>query len=121
MRLPVSGPLVVALGACFAIGAALPRAASAQQPAMRDSLLDHMIGRWTVTGTIRPQSIGQAATGSDSPAFTCPSTGTPDFHTTFAYDHATDSWRWAMDNDEHGTRKPFARLSMRRARKLPYS
>lgn len=179
MRLAPSRSLVLALGICLTAGATLPRAAAAQQPAMRDSLLDHMIGRWTLTGTIAgqatthdvsaewvlghhyvhlhevshertadgqpqyeadayigwdpqarayacvwldvfggvsPQSIGRAATGSDSLAFTFPSTGTADFHTTFVYERATDGWRWVMDNEENGTRKPFARLSMRRAR-----
>lgn len=36
------------------------------------------------------------------------------FHTTFVYDPASDSWKWLMDGEEHGTRHPFARMTLTR-------
>jgi len=34
------------------------------------------------------------------------------FHTTFAYNAASDSWQWTMDAEDNGTFQPFARLTM---------
>jgi len=34
--------------------------------------------------------------------------------TTFAYDKATDSWTWLIDNDDAGKRTPFARVKLTR-------
>ena len=36
------------------------------------------------------------------------------FHTTFAYERATDTWRWKLDGEEKGQLAPFARMVMRR-------
>jgi len=36
------------------------------------------------------------------------------FHTTFEYEAASDTWQCLMDNDEHGVRRPFARLTLQR-------
>ena len=33
----------------------------------------------------------------------------------FAFDRASDSWRWNIDNEEKGTRSTFARLGLTRA------
>jgi len=41
--------------------------------------------------------------------------GAPSFHTTFLFDAATDAWQWQMDNEQAGSRKPFARLRLTRA------
>jgi hypothetical protein len=37
-----------------------------------------------------------------------------DFHTTFAYDKAGDSWKWIMDGEEGGKLVPFARAKLTR-------
>jgi hypothetical protein len=34
------------------------------------------------------------------------------FHTTFAYDRATDSWQWRMDAEQKGELQPFARVKL---------
>lgn len=39
--------------------------------------------------------------------------GTP-FHTTFAYDRSTDTWRWQMDGEDNGVLRPFARVTLTR-------
>jgi hypothetical protein len=36
------------------------------------------------------------------------------FHTTFAYDKSSDTWRWIMDGEENGKLSPFARLQLTR-------
>jgi hypothetical protein len=36
------------------------------------------------------------------------------FHTTFAYNAASDTWKWTMDGEEKGTLQPFARMTMTR-------
>lgn len=36
------------------------------------------------------------------------------FHTTFAYDPSSDTWRWIMDGEENGKWSPFARLKLTR-------
>ena len=35
------------------------------------------------------------------------------FHTTFAYNRSTDTWRWTLDGEEKGQLVPFARMTMR--------
>jgi hypothetical protein len=37
-----------------------------------------------------------------------------DFHTTFAYDKAGDSWKWIMDGEDGGKLVPFARAKLTR-------
>ena len=39
------------------------------------------------------------------------------FHTTFAYERKSDSWRWYMDNEERGKTEPFACLSLKREKR----
>jgi hypothetical protein len=34
------------------------------------------------------------------------------FHTTFIYDGNTDTWQWAMDDEEGGQLQPFARVRL---------
>ncbi len=36
------------------------------------------------------------------------------FHTTFAYDKATDAWQWNMDGEDKGKLQPFARVKLTR-------
>src|SRR5574338_1255855 len=36
------------------------------------------------------------------------------FHTTFLYDGDADTWQWLMNEDEKGTLKPFAQVSLTR-------
>ena len=152
--------------------------ASAQQPTLEDPLLDRLVGRWVLTGTItgrqtthdvdaewvlnhqfvRVHEISRDKAGnSSSPEYEAivligwdakrsdyvvywtdvfgggfsltgrapraPSqlpfvfTG-PDgrFFTTFAYDAKADTWAWAMDNEQNGKKREFARLSLSRVR-----
>jgi hypothetical protein len=35
-------------------------------------------------------------------------------HTKFVYNSDPDTWQWIMDNEEHGTMRPFARLTLKR-------
>ena len=48
--------LSLAVAALVTVASLNPRPALAQQPTLSDPLLDHMIGRWTLTGTIDGQS-----------------------------------------------------------------
>lgn len=70
----------------------------------------------TGNGGISNGVIGRATPAGDELRllFRYPS-GTS-FHTTFAYDRKTDTWRWTMDGEEKGRLVPFARLTMRRAK-----
>jgi hypothetical protein len=162
--------------AALVFGAAPLRA---QQPTFTDSLMDRMVGRWVLRGTIageatthdvtvdwvlqhqylrvhevarerdaagKPayeadvyigwdaqanqyvcawldvfggistQSIGRATRGGDAIPFVF--TNRDDrggFHTTMAYQRATDSWTWRMDNvAADGTESPFARVALTR-------
>lgn len=37
-----------------------------------------------------------------------------DFHTTFAYDKSSDTWKWIMDGEQDGKLSPFARVTLAR-------
>ena len=37
-----------------------------------------------------------------------------DFHTTFAYDKSSGTWKWIMDGEENGKLSPFARVTLTR-------
>lgn len=65
-----------------------------------------------LTGT----GIGHGkATGNSIPFIISP--GTPDeFHTTFEYDPANDTWKWIMDGITDGKPHAFARLTLTRRR-----
>ncbi len=159
---------------------ALGSPARAQAPVFRDTLLDRMVGRWVLTGTIdgqqtthdvtvdwvlnhgyiRLHEVSREKDAAGAPAYEAivflgadpggrglaclwlDSTGGTglngkaighaqpagdripivfefpngtSFHTTFAYDRATDSWRWLMDaQDGKGTLTPFARVTLSR-------
>ena len=60
--------------------------------------------------------VGHAAgAAADSIPFVIESPDQSKVHTTFAYDRATDTWRWSIDNDERGFVTEFARLTLKRA------
>lgn len=61
-----------------------------------------------------PQGIGRGKVTGDSIPFEFHYTPTDNFHTTFVYNRATDSWQWHMDNDSSGVRRPFARVTLTR-------
>lgn len=57
---------------------------------------------------------GSAPASADSIAFVFTYSATDSFHTTFAYDRATDTWAWRMDNEDARGRRPFARVTLTR-------
>ncbi|PYP78034.1 MAG: hypothetical protein DMD35_12780 [Gemmatimonadetes bacterium] len=61
-----------------------------------------------------PAGVGQAAAVGDSIPFVFTTSPTDHFHNTFAYDRATDTWAWHMDNDDARGRRPFARVKLTR-------
>jgi hypothetical protein len=68
----------------------------------------------TGTSAFDPAGTCRGAVAGDSLPFLFSYTATDRFHTTFVYDHRTDSWQWHMDNDSAGIRKPFARVTLTR-------
>jgi hypothetical protein len=60
------------------------------------------------------KGVGRGAAAGDSIPFLFQYSSTESFHTTFVYDRAKDSWRWHMDDDSAGVRRPFARVTLRR-------
>jgi hypothetical protein len=68
----------------------------------------------TAYGAFAPAGIGHARAVADSIPFVFTSSPTSRFHNTFVYDRASDSWAWHMDNDDNGTLKPFARVTLTR-------
>jgi len=68
----------------------------------------------TGTSAFDPAGIGRGYVAGDSIPFFFRYTATTSFHNTFVYDRTTDTWRWHMDNDSAGVRRPFARLSLAR-------
>lgn len=67
----------------------------------------------TGNGGLSAAAIGRARPAGDSIPFVF-RTGGGDFHTTFIYDAATDSWRWVMDGESGGQLQPFARVTLTR-------
>lgn len=69
-----------------------------------------------VTGAsaFHPRDVGRGMVAGDSIPFLFDYSPTDRFHTTFVYDRTTDSWRWHMDNDSAGVRRPFARVTLTR-------
>ena len=61
-----------------------------------------------------PAGIGRGSVAGDSLPFWFRYSPTTGFHNTFFYDRATDSWRWQLDNDSAGVRRPFARVTLTR-------
>ncbi len=63
-------------------------------------------------GGLSPDAIGYGTREGDSIAFLFKGGDGSLFHTTFAYDKSTGSWRWIMDGEENGKLTPFARLKL---------
>lgn len=61
-----------------------------------------------------PAGIGRGALRGDSIPFVFRYTPTTGFRNTFVYDRARDAWKWNMDNDSAGVRRPFARVTLTR-------
>jgi hypothetical protein len=69
----------------------------------------------TTTGDgIAAQTLGRAKRGDGEIAFLFKSADGTLFHTTFAYDRNTGSWRWLMDGERGGKLIPFARVRLTR-------
>lgn len=68
----------------------------------------------TGAGAFDAAGVGRGSVAGDSIPFLFRYTATDNFHTTFVYDRATDSWQWHMDNDSAGVRRPFARVTLTR-------
>ena len=63
-------------------------------------------------GGLNGQAIGYAKRSSDEIAFLFKGSDGSNFHTTFAYDKKSNSWRWLMDGEENGKLVPFARVTL---------
>lgn len=68
----------------------------------------------TGAGAFDPAGVGRGAVAGDSIPFLFRYDALNKFHTTFVYDRPSDSWRWHMDNDSAGVRRPFARVTLTR-------
>ena len=68
----------------------------------------------TGASAFEPQGTGRGMVAGDSVSFVFHYTQTTGFHTTFVYSRPTDAWRWHMDNDSLGVRRPFARVTLTR-------
>jgi Protein of unknown function (DUF1579). len=69
---------------------------------------------YDITGVAGPGSGGEASRDGDRLPFVFKS-ASGDFHTTFAYQSASESWTVAMDADVKGKLVPFAQLTMKKA------
>ena len=58
--------------------------------------------------------IGKAKPNGYEIPFLFKGSGTDRFHTTFVYDRKNDSWKWMMDDEQHGKSEPFARVTLTR-------
>lgn len=65
-------------------------------------------------GGLSANAIGHGMRDGNSIAFLFKGGDGSLFHTTFAYDEGTGSWRWIMDGEENGKLTPFARLKLTR-------
>lgn len=69
----------------------------------------------TAATNFAPEGIGHAKPDGDRIPIVIKDVDGTAIHTTFAFDRATDSWTWAIDNvDKSGTASPFARLRLTR-------
>ena len=65
-------------------------------------------------GGLTGQGIGHAKKDGDKIEFLFKGGDGSLFHTTFAYDQASDTWQWLMDGEENGKLQPFARVRLTR-------
>jgi hypothetical protein len=69
----------------------------------------------TAATNFAPEGIGHAKPDGDRIPIVIKDADGAAIHTTFAFDRATDSWTWAIDNvDKAGKASPFARLTLTR-------
>jgi hypothetical protein len=67
-------------------------------------------------GGLNGQTIGHAKRDGDTIPFLFKGGDGSRFHTTFAYDKDSDSWKWLMDGETNGKLQPFARVKLERKR-----
>lgn len=70
----------------------------------------------TGTSAFDPAGTGHGKVVGDSIHFLFNYTKATSFHNTFVYNRAADSWQWHLDNDSLGVRRPFARVTLTRAK-----
>jgi len=69
----------------------------------------------TTGGALSAEGIAHGKRGNDDIAFWFKDKEkNSGVRTTFAYDKATDSWTWLIDNEDAGKRTPFARVKLTR-------
>ncbi len=66
-------------------------------------------GLWNFSG----DGIGHAKPAGNEIPFLFKTPG-GNFHNTFAYDEKSNSWRWALDDEDKGKIVPFARVTLTR-------
>jgi hypothetical protein len=69
----------------------------------------------TASGGLMDPPIGHARRAGDEIPFVFVLPDSSTFHTTFAYERASDTWRWNMDAVKKGETRSFARLRMTRS------
>jgi hypothetical protein len=62
-----------------------------------------------------PTGVDKGLAAGDSIPFVFTTSATSHIFTTFKYKRASDTWEWHIDNEENGTRRSFARLTLKRA------
>ena len=68
----------------------------------------------TASGAFAPEGIGHARPEGESLPFVFKDAqGEVSFKNTFAYDPATRTWSWVMDNVDKGVPRPFGRVTLR--------
>ena len=69
----------------------------------------------TASGGFSPEGIGHAKPEGESLPFVFKDAhGEVSFKNTFAYDPASRTWAWVMDNVDRGVPKPFGRVKLTR-------
>ena len=69
----------------------------------------------TGTTNFAAEGVGHGKPDGDRIPFVWKSADGSGIHNTFAYDRASDTWSWAIDNvDKSGTPSPFARVTLKR-------
>jgi hypothetical protein len=69
----------------------------------------------TASGGFASEGTGRAKPAGDALPFVfSDARGEVTFRNTFAYDRASDTWAWIMDNVSKGVSKPFGRVKLRR-------
>jgi hypothetical protein len=69
----------------------------------------------TGTTNFAAEGVGHGTPDGEQIPFAWRSADGSGIRNTFAYDRASDTWEWAIDNvDESGNSSPFARVTLRR-------